>query len=326
MITNLLSILLIINQVYAGTIPDLYKFKAIYNTTDKRMWFTATVPKETYFAIGFGTSMTDSGVIFMSGKTGDPSSAGYWAHGHAPPDADSTQDFKQENVITLSDGSFNFTMSRALDTGASKNAKIVLNKTIDLIWAANNKPEMSFHNTGFGTAEALIKEDGGGVTPAPVFKPYNWDPYDVHGLILWISWFLLGFAQVFFGRWFPYATVYTGFIHAFLGWLVFGATIFAVILAQNEHNKGKDPSQIKFIDFKYIHFKFGWILVFILAFFTVTGVAAFMAKKIFKWNSKTIRQVRWVHRLVAYVMWGLSTAAVYSGMDLHITYVASNYP
>ena len=50
----------------------------MYNTTDEQLWFTATVPSDSYFAIGFGTSMYDTGIIFLSGQRGSPYSSGYY--------------------------------------------------------------------------------------------------------------------------------------------------------------------------------------------------------------------------------------------------------
>jgi len=58
---------------------------------------------------------------------------------------------------------------------------------------------------------------------------YSWTWYEWHGFILWFSWFVLGFIQVLFGRWFPYATPKTGYIHLIVGVLVLGLTIFAAI-------------------------------------------------------------------------------------------------
>ena len=66
------------------------------------------------------------------------------------------------------------------------------------------------------------------------------------------------------------------------------------------------------------HEKAGWSVVFIVLFFAITGFASFIAKRVFKWNSKAIRTFRWVHRLVAYAMFGLVTYTLYLGLKHHI--------
>ena len=66
------------------------------------MWFTATVPSGTYFAIGFGKSMKNTGMIFMSG---DGSTQGLFATTEAQPPVDTTQNFKVESLVKLPDGS-----------------------------------------------------------------------------------------------------------------------------------------------------------------------------------------------------------------------------
>jgi len=115
---------------------------------------------------------------------------------------------------------------------------------------------------------------------------------------------------VFFGRWFPYLTTYSGYIHAFVGTLVLVMTCTAVTTMSVFMMGGT-------IDFSVKHFKEGWSVVFILVFFIITGFMAFYAKKIFKWNSKAIRIFRWVHRLVAYAMYGLVIATLFTGMKMH---------
>lgn len=75
------------------------------------------------------------------------------------------------------------------------------------------------------------------------------------------------------------------------------------------------------IDYTYPHTRAGWAVVLIFFGFNLTGFAAFLAKKIFKWNSKKIRLIRWVHRLISYGMYGLTTYTIYTGIDEHIDYL-----
>ena len=80
---------LILHNVLA-VIPAVHQFNVIYNTTDKELWFTAKVPKDTFLGIGFGSSMTNTGIIFMSGKSGAPYTNGHFATKTAYPPLDTT--------------------------------------------------------------------------------------------------------------------------------------------------------------------------------------------------------------------------------------------
>ena len=79
----------ILHNVLA-VIPAVHKFNVIYNTTDKELWFTAIVPKDSYLGIGFGSSMTNTGIIFMSGDSKGPYTNGLFATGTSKPPIDNT--------------------------------------------------------------------------------------------------------------------------------------------------------------------------------------------------------------------------------------------
>ena len=80
----------ILHSVLAAVIPAVHEFNVIYNTTDKELWFTAIVPKDTYLGIGFGSSMTNAGIIFMSGKIQAPYTNGLFSTKAGYPPSDTT--------------------------------------------------------------------------------------------------------------------------------------------------------------------------------------------------------------------------------------------
>ena len=89
---------------------------------------------------------------------------------------------------------------------------------------------------------------------------------------MWVSWFLLGFMQVFLGRWFPFLTTKSGKIHAVIGIIIFLANIIAALFIVGETGG---------MNFAVDHEKYGWVVIFILVFFNVSGIMALMAKNVF---------------------------------------------
>ena len=63
----MLYLIFLLIGLVKSDIPLNYKFSYLYNTTDEKMWFSVIVPVNTYFAIGFETSMKSAGMIFLSG-------------------------------------------------------------------------------------------------------------------------------------------------------------------------------------------------------------------------------------------------------------------
>ena len=92
------------------------------------MTLKVTVPEESYFAFGFGKTMFDTSMIFLSGKKDAPYSNALWSTGHHKPDVD-TEWFESSNVKwTNSTGgvNYNFTVTRSLVTGNPRNHDIIL--------------------------------------------------------------------------------------------------------------------------------------------------------------------------------------------------------
>lgn len=128
---------------------------------------------------------------------------------------------------------------------------------------------------------------------------------------MWVTWFVLGFFQALLSRWFPFLTTYSGYFHAAIGVLVMLGTLTGAIILVSHFGTG--------IDLLNSHEKAGWSVVFILLFFVITGFGSFIAKRVFKWNSKAIKTFRWVHRIIAYGMFGLVTYTIYAGLKHHIS-------
>jgi hypothetical protein len=62
------------------------------------------------------------------------------------------------------------------------------------------------------------------------------------------------------------------------------------------------------------HKRLGWVMT--LTFFLLIGfgMASFVAKKVLKWDTKTLKNLKSTHRNIAFVFWTASYFAIYGGM------------
>jgi hypothetical protein len=98
------------------------------------------------------------------------------------------------------------------------------------------------------------------------------------------------------------------YIHAFIGWSM--AMILVIDLAE---------IVIEFdgTSYKGNHKIFGWAIVYSSSAFTVSGVVAFMARKLLKWDTRTIQYIRYSHRGIAMTIWCVAIYNMYLGMELY---------
>ena len=102
-------------------------------------------------------------------------------------------------------------------------------------------------------------------------------------------------------------TVYSGYLHLIVGLTVLISTISAVMILVSHFAAGGSFK----IDLENSHEKAGWSVVAILLVFTITGMVSFITKMRATWNSKMIRNVKWMHRILAYTMFGLVTYTIH---------------
>jgi len=66
------------------------------------------------------------------------------------------------------------------------------------------------------------------------------------------------------------------------------------------------------------HKAFGWAIMFSSTGWVVSGVVAFMARKLLKWDTKTIQYIRYTHRIIAMTFWAIAIYTMYIGMILYL--------
>jgi hypothetical protein len=101
-----------------------------------------------------------------------------------------------------------------------------------------------------------------------ILTTYN-SRYINHGIVMWISWFILGILMIGTNRWFPYFSNYNNYIHAFTGYC---------IVAMNS-NAALNIIALNRIKPYGLHNILGLLLSIGLVFFAATGTIAFIAKK-----------------------------------------------
>lgn len=189
---------------------------------------------------------------------------------------------------------------------------IPLASSFPMIWASNEKTSTLVQHTSTGEFELTVPKAGGcaeikegGGENDRLFR---------HGLLMWCSWFLIGIFMICTNRWYTYLADVTGYLHAIFGWAVLGCNAFAAIdVVVHEGWTFEGPHPI-----------LGWIIVFGLILFTITGVATFLARKLLKRRTETILSLRKVHRILAFGFWAFSMAALTTGMLLYKDEFATN--
>jgi hypothetical protein len=126
---------------------------------------------------------------------------------------------------------------------------------------------------------------------------------------MWTCWYLFGLIMIGTNRWFHYVSDKNNYVHAFFGWATAACMIWDVCdIIVNDRKAAYSGN----------HRKWGWVMMFSLSVFTVSGVGAFMARKLLKWDTRTIQYIRYFHRLIAITFWAASLYALWSGMQIFL--------
>lgn len=197
-----------------------------------------------------------------------------------------------------------------MDTGSSQNFVIPLGGDgFSMIWARSKTNASLSYHSDTGAFKTSVPATGGcGSQVADNNRIFR------HGLIMWISWFVIGLVQICSMRWFSHLSHIMGYLHAVAGWAVVGCNAFAAIdLIANYGYQWKGP-----------HHVLGWMVVLGLILFTITGVAALLAKKLLKRGTRTIIALRIIHRTLAFGFWAFSMATITTGMTFYKDKFATN--
>lgn len=105
------------------TMPNGSTLYAFYDTTNLVVQYDVIVMNNTYLAIGYGTSMTDTDMIYWGANGASSVQQNLWATGHSTP-------VEQTNAYTttfevLDNDNVHFTSTRPLDPGLGANYYVI---------------------------------------------------------------------------------------------------------------------------------------------------------------------------------------------------------
>jgi hypothetical protein len=164
-------------------------------------------------------------------------------------------------------------------------------------------------HTSYGSFDAILTSKGGESKVKKKPKgarggPGGVDWLFVHGIVLWLAWFVFGLTMIGLTRWFVYVSDKMQYIHAIAGWAVTGATLFATILQVARRG----------LDFGGPHGIAGALMMAGVLPLALSGAHAFRTKENTEWSTRTVKRSVKIHRRLALIFWLLSLVALTSGL------------
>ena len=145
-----------------------------------------------------------------------------------------------------------------------------------------------------------------GAFPCPYYQPQI-DRIYRHGAWMFMLWFVLSFVMTATNRWFVYLSDNNNYIHAVIGWIIIFGSMWdiadIVIYDGVIHVAGNHRIPAYIIMFPGL---FG---------FMVTGVAAFVMRKVITWDTRKVIKIRRAHKYIAISVWIISLPVFYLGME-----------
>ena len=178
-----------------------------------------------------------------------------------------------------------------------------------MIWAENTISSRLAMHTSYGSFDVMLTSKGGDskVKKKPSGPAGRQDRVDwlfVHGIVLWLAWFVFGLTMIGLTRWFVHVSDKTQYIHAIAGWVVAAATLFATILQVVKRG----------MDFAGPHSIAGTLMMAGILPLALSGAHAFRTKEQAEWSTPRVKRSRKMHRRLALLFWLLSLVALTSGL------------
>jgi len=120
---------------------------------------------------------------------------------------------------------------------------------------------------------------------------------------MWAVWYVIGLIQIGLNRWFFHISDYNNYIHSFLGWFIFTSMTYdlsAILITSGSLFAGAG----------LFHKRIGWVMAINMFLLIGFGLASFVAKKVLKWDTHTLMNLKHTHRNLAFVFWILSLISI----------------
>ena len=217
------------------------------------------VPDNSWFAIGFGNTMTNTDMIawFVNSETGETKD--YWSTTQKTPKEDTKNNLRDDSPPSYNPatGKMTFKTRRAIDTGDSAQDFLVpINDQMPMIWAYKKGTSNWRKHDEFGVWSAIVSENGnvydGGLDLRELLRNYD---YEEHGWWMWGAWTIVGLLLLVTKRYAKKYWTLMHYLHAILGYFVLAVTIIFALKLIHWH------------PFETIHNAFGTFTLF----FTIAG-------------------------------------------------------
>lgn len=131
-----------------------------YDPVKELVQFDVTIKANTYFAVGFGTSMVDCDMVLFQGQGAKGLVTDRWSVGYEAPRLDIVQDVAWTG--SLDAGQYQISATRKLDTGDSRQDWVIpLDRQFPMIWAESTASSQLLMHTSYGSVDAILSSKGG---------------------------------------------------------------------------------------------------------------------------------------------------------------------
>lgn len=127
----------------------------------------------------------------------------------------------------------------------------------------------------------------------------------IHGLMMWIAWFIFGFVQVASNRWFIHLNKNLPNIHVLSGLFITGVTVFYVFHLINTFGMWYD----------HWHNLLGFIMFCSTGVVSLGGMATNFIKRSTVWNTRFILNMKWGHRILGFSIWAFGVIVCGFGLE-----------
>jgi len=169
------------------------------------------------------------------------------------------------------------------------------------------------YHTSHGEISVTLTEDGG--SSGEDVEDSSKSDFFLHGLMMWISWFVFGFVQLASNRWFIHISKNLPIIHALSGLFITFCTFFFALKIIVKYGLALDN----------IHAIIGFLILCCIGLVSLGGMAVGYTKKTAQWNTQKIRNIKIVHRSFGFLMWLLGLVAITLGLKSYTAYNAKDY-
>lgn len=178
-----------------------------------------------------------------------------------------------------------------------------------MIWAENTQSSRLEMHTSYGSFDAILTSKGEDSKVEEKPRPTKEGPRGVdwlflHGIVLWLTWFVFGLTMIGLTRWFVYVSDKVQYIHAIAGWAVTAATLLAASV--QVIRKG--------LDLNGPHSIAGTLMMAGVVPLALSGAHAYRTKANAVWSTPRVKTSRKVHRRLAVLFWLASLVALSSGL------------